>query len=224
MTKSSSLHELHGEIPRSPPAIACIAQWPSARLPGLSPKGTEDFAIEASSETMLGSRSASLRSISDDCSRSGSASRRAGGSLRCSRSSGLTRRERHLWRQAPSSVTGFHPLRAGASVRSCPEDPREPYVAGCSVRKGFASKMIPACHLGPRGRAGARGRGRGVRTPRRPSRPPLLRDRATRSSRLPREPGRYPQTRPARRSAARGGARGQAAAAALWGGPGPGRR
>ncbi len=89
-------HERPGEIPRSLPAIGCVVRWPSVRLPGALRRETAGFAIEASRETTLGYTSASRLSISGDCSRSDSASRAAGKSLRRSRSSGLTRRERHL--------------------------------------------------------------------------------------------------------------------------------
>ena len=142
MTKSSSLLEQHGEIPRSPRTIACIVRWPNARSPGSSPRGTADFAIEASSETMPGCKSASLHSISDACSRSGSASKTAGGSLRRSRSSGLTRRERHLWRQAPSSVTGFHPLHAGSSVSHAPRTHENPTSPTAQFERGLSNGLL----------------------------------------------------------------------------------
>ena len=115
-----SRREPPGETKRSPRPIGRIVRWPSAQLPGSSRKGTADFAIEASRKTMLGCKSASLPSIFDVCSRLDSVSTTAGRSPRRSRSSGLTRRERHLWRHAPSSVTGFHPLRARSSVSHAP--------------------------------------------------------------------------------------------------------
>jgi hypothetical protein len=98
----------------------------------------EGFAIAASNATTLGYRSASLRSISDDCWRSDSASGTAGELLRRNRSSELTRRTTPL---VPSAdQPGFHPLHAGSSVRPCPEDPAKPYVSGCSVPKGFVQR------------------------------------------------------------------------------------